>query len=112
MSGPGWPRSWSLDPRKIDGYLLDEAHAEGGPKARFFKRFGFAQQAPFSLSSALLAHPTRGTFVAETISARGDVKMIFEGPIVTPNGRSPRVRTVWRIDSGFDAHFITAVPLT
>ena len=41
MSAPRWPRDWSLDPIKIDGYPLDETHIEGGPKARFFKRFGF-----------------------------------------------------------------------
>ena len=112
MSVPRWPRNWSLDPRKIDAYLLDEAHVEGGPKARFFKRFGFGVNAPFALSSALLAHPTTHTFVAETLSARGDVKLIFEGPIATPDGRNPPVRTVWRIDGTSDAHFVTAVPLT
>ncbi|MGU3286342.1 DUF6883 domain-containing protein [Methylobacterium mesophilicum] len=46
MSLPGWPLSWSLDPRKISGYLLDETHIEGGPKARFFKRFGFGMHVP------------------------------------------------------------------
>lgn len=64
------------------------------------------------LSSALLAHPRRTTFAAETVSSRGDVKMIFEGPIRKPDGRDPRVRTVWRIDAAAHAHLVTAVPLT
>jgi hypothetical protein len=112
LSHPDWPRSWSLDPRKISSYLLDESHIEGGPKARFFKRFGFGMHDPLALSSALLDHPAESTFVGETISGRGDVKVIFEGPIVTPDGRNPRVRTVWRLDDARNAYFVTAVPLT
>lgn len=112
MSRPDWPRSWSLDPRKIDDYLLDESHIEGGPKARFFKRFGVHLGDPLSLSSAPLDHPTETSFIGKTVSARGDIKRIFEGPIVTPDGRHPRVRTVWRIDATGHAHFVTAVPMT
>lgn len=112
MSPPDWPRSWSLDPRKIDGYLLDESHIEGGPKARFFKRFGFHLGDPLSLSSALLDHPTETSYIGETVSARGDVKLIFEGPILSPDGRHPHIRTVWRIDATGHAHFVTAVPMT
>ncbi|MCJ2067131.1 hypothetical protein MKK63_31230 [Methylobacterium sp. J-088] len=101
-----------LDPRKIDGYLLDETHIEGGSKARFFKRFGFGIGDPLILSTSLLAHPSEDTFVGKTVSARGDVKVIFEGPITTPDGRNPHVRTVWRIDARWNAHFVTAVPMT
>jgi hypothetical protein len=109
LSRSDWPRSWSLDPRKIDGSLLDEAHVEGGPKARFFKHFGFHLGDPLALSSALLDHPTETFFIGETVSARGDVKLIFEGPIITPDGHHPHVRTVWRIDATGQAHFVTAV---
>ena len=112
MSRPDWPRSWTLDPRKIDGYLLDESHIEGGSKARFFKRFGFHLGDSLSLSTALLDHPTETSFVGEIVSTRGDVKLIFEGPLITPDGRHPRVRTVWRIDTKGHAHFVTAVPMT
>ncbi|MGU3286343.1 hypothetical protein [Methylobacterium mesophilicum] len=50
--------------------------------------------------------------MAETMSGRGDVKVIFEGPLVTPDGRNPQVRTVWRLDAARNAYFVTAVPLT
>ncbi|UMY15555.1 hypothetical protein MMB17_12330 [Methylobacterium organophilum] len=39
-------------------------------------------------------------------------KLIFEGPIRTQDGRSPRARTVWWIEDEPVAHFVTAVPLT
>ncbi len=111
MSDLPWPSSFSLDPRKVVHYLLDEAHVEGGAKARFFLRFGYAPAAPFVLASALVAHPTWDTFIAKTVSGRGDVKLIFEGPIQAPDGRTPRIRTVWRLDESGAARFVTAVPL-
>jgi hypothetical protein len=49
---------------------------------------------PLTSSAALLDHPADTTFVVETMSGRGDVKVIFAGPLVTPDGRNPQVRTV------------------
>lgn len=112
MSDLPWPSSFSLDPRKVVHYLLDEFHLEGGPKARFFLRFGFEAAAPFDLASALIAHPTWDTFVTKTVSERGDVKLAFEDPITAPDGRTPHIRTVWRLDENGAARFVTAVPLT
>jgi hypothetical protein len=107
-----WPSSFSLDPRKVVHYLLDESHVEGGAKARFFLRFGFSPATPFDLASVLLAHPTWNTFVNRTVSDRGDTKLVFEGPIVAPDGRTPRIRSVWRMDENGTARFVTAVPVT
>ena len=67
---------------------------------------------PLTSSATLLDHPADTTFVAETMSGRGDVRVIFAGPLVTPDGRNPQVRTVWRLDAARNACFVTAVPLT
>lgn len=112
MSDLPWPSSFSLDPRKVVNYLLDETHGEGGAKARYFKRFGYDQAAPYDLAAALLAHPSWDTFVTKTVSGRGDVKLVFEGSIAAPDGRRPTIRTVWRLDEAGKASFVTAVPLT
>lgn len=111
MRLPPWPLAWSLDPRKIGEYLLNEGHVEGGAKARFFIKFGFTTGSPDHLAYAILKHAQPETYVGEAISAFGDVKYVFEGSIDAPDGRKPRVRTVWRIDGRRTAHFVTAVPL-
>ncbi|WP_375464113.1 DUF6883 domain-containing protein [uncultured Methylobacterium sp.] len=112
MSLPPWPLAWSLNPRKTVEYLLNAHHAEGGPKARFFLRFGFTQEAPDHLAYELLSHARPETYAGQAISRFGDMKYLFEGPIRAPDGRMPRIRTVWRIDVNRTAHFVTAVPMT
>ena len=110
MSRDPWPVEWSINSRKIDGYLLNDQHAEGASKAQFLRRFGFGATA-LDLLLAISAHANPDAFVRETVSPRGDVKLIFEGPLQSPDGRNPCVRTVWRIDASFVAHFVTLVPL-
>ena len=100
-----------MDVRKIHGYLLNERHSEGGAKARFFRRFGFDPTSD-DLERALVEHARREAFVGTTLSARGDLKFVFEGRLKAPDGRYPIVRTVWRIDASFTAHLVTAVPLS
>lgn len=113
MIGLPWPPvRYSIRIEKITGYLLDPTHATGGPKARFFMAFGFDAARPAELMDALAGH-----FINRAPSRRLNVpdrapRVVFEGPIVAPDGRSPRVRSVWWVDEEHVAHFVTAVPLT
>jgi len=50
--------------------------------------------------------------VANSISDADGVTYLTEGPLETPSGRRPRVRTIWLIEAGQVApRFITAYPL-
>lgn len=97
---------------KIVDYLLDTAHPRGGPKARFFLAFGFSPAEPDAMAEALIDH-----LIGERCSVRADVahgrrRLIAEGPLATPDGRGPRVRTVWQHETGAGWRLVTAVPLT
>jgi hypothetical protein len=40
------------------------------------------------------------------------IKYVIEGPLTTPDGRAPIVRSVWFVETGRDRpRFITAYPL-
>jgi hypothetical protein len=100
------------DPRKIDSYLFDLSHARGGPKGRFFLRFGFTLGDPVGLMNALLDHGSRHE-VGTTETRLGATVYTIDGEIESPDGRNPRIRTVWQVDKGTDfARFITTVPLS
>ncbi len=78
---------------KVVGYLLSRTHAFGRTKAAFFESFGFTPTAWRALSQALLDHAEKG-------------------PLGTPDGRDPAVRTVWFIEAGeSQPRFVTAYPV-
>ena len=113
MSGPGpRPPAFVVPSEKLTHYLLVPTHPEGGSKARFFLGYGFSADQPEDLAAALLTHAAGAEHVG-TVPGRGGIKFVFEGPLDAPNGKTPRVRSVWQIDEGADppARFITAVPL-
>jgi hypothetical protein len=42
----------------------------------------------------------------------GDVRVTVDAPMAVPDGRAPRMRTVWKVDAGQTfARLITAYPL-
>lgn len=96
---------------KIFGYLLNPEHQYGASKARFFAAFGFTAENWQTLAKALLDHGQTHdvTRVRETgFGPRYEI----EGVISTPDGRNPRLRTVWQLDKGEIApRLITAYPL-
>jgi len=48
---------------------------------------------------------------AQQVISRHGQKYVVDGPITTPAGRMPIVRTVWIIDKGGDSpRFVTAYP--
>jgi len=99
-----------VDPAKISAYLLVEDHPEGGPKAVFFKRFGFSLRAPEALASALIEHVATYQVIRVRVTVFG-AKYEVTGPLLAPDGRLPKVKSVWTIDHGKSIpRFITAFP--
>ena len=100
-----------VQPDKILSYLLADNHPEGGSKSRFLARFGFNHAQWRILEQALLAHATEYDVVTVDETQYGPMYVIH-GVIQTPDGRNPRIRTVWMIRHGEDApRFVTAYPL-
>lgn len=98
---------------KIVKYLLNVDHPKGGAKARFFLKFGFASESPHLMADALLGHFV--LYPGTLLPASQDTfeRMVIEGPLMSPDGRNPQVRSVWqREDDGTAWRLITAVPLT
>ena len=100
-----------VEEAKVTDYLLDPAHRYGASKARFFAQFGFRAEAWEELALALLEHGRQNEVsrVNETgFGPRYEVK----GELTAPDGRCPRVCTVWQVDEGQTApRLITAYPL-
>jgi hypothetical protein len=95
---------------KLVDYLLSRAHPDGAGKAAFFERFGFSTAAWQVLRDALLEH-AREHEVVETGTSDFGTRYTVEGPIRSPDGRDPRVRSVWFIDVGApDPRLLTAYP--
>ncbi len=100
-----------VDRRKIMDYLLSVRHPDGQSKAAFFSSFGFRTAHWGTFADALRAHGGSGTVTGLTESDYG-VRYSVDGVIETPDGRNPRVRTVWVIASGDDEpRLVTAHPL-
>jgi len=96
---------------KITEYLLNPAHRYGASKARFFGAFGFRVEQWEILAQALREHGQNHdvTKVRETgFGPRYEV----EGALPAPDGRRPRVCTVWQLDrTAIAPRLITAYPL-
>ena len=100
-----------VEREKIAEYLLDPAHPYGASKARFFARFGFDAGMWETLAAALLAHGQQNEVARQKQTGFGP-RYEVEGEITAPDGRRPRVRTVWQVDDGEIApRLITAYPL-
>jgi hypothetical protein len=96
---------------KIVDYLLNPAHRYGASKARFFARFGFQSEKWEHLAQALRRHGQKHE-VKRTRETGFGPRYEVEGELNAPDGRSPRVRSVWQLDQGEVApRLITAYPL-
>ena len=110
MKLPNAEEAW-VHPDKILKYLLSETHETGGPKAAFFKRFGFSKEQWTVLDAALRRH-ARETDVVRTIESPNGVKYVLEGPLYTPDGRTPYIRSIWMIKWNMTvARLVSAYPL-
>ena len=99
-----------VERQKLLGYLLSMTHPDGRSKAELFVRFGFAADNWEVLQEALRRHGADNPVVQEVESAHG-VRYAVEGPLNTPTGGRPMMRTVWIVGPGTDApRLITAYP--
>ena len=97
--------------KKIEDYLLNPGHPIGGSKAVFFRRFGFSREQWHLLAGSLVRHARENPVASADSDADGTTYLV-EGPLETPSGRRPRLRSVWLVERGKLApRFITAYPL-
>lgn len=96
---------------KVVGYLLSADHPDGRSKATFFSEYGFRARQRGAFAGALLDHGSSGDMTSVAKSGYG-TRYSVDGAIKTPDGRNPRIRTVWITDSEHAApRLITAHPL-
>jgi hypothetical protein len=97
--------------RKITAYLLSFSHRDGRAKAAFFVRFGFTADAWDTLAGALRRH-AEDNDVAEIEQTLFGVSYTVEGPLTTPDERTPWVRVVWFVPTGeVVPRLVTAYPV-
>ena len=100
-----------VDESKVVEYLLSARHPDGRSKATFFSGFGFRGQRWVAFARALRDHGSHGEVTGVSRSDYGK-RYSVDGAIETPDGRNPRIRTVWIVDSERDApRLVTAHPL-
>lgn len=95
---------------KIADYLLNSAHPDNGGKAAFFVSCGFRQENWQIMADAFLLL-ARTAEVAKSVETFHGSKYIVEGPLETPSGKLPTVRTVWIVDRGTSSpRLVSAYP--
>jgi len=100
-----------VDENKVTLYLLSDAHPTGRAKSAFFQRFGFSPSSWLLLKNALLDHAQFGVISSEHETAFGR-NILIEGPIRSPDGRNPLLRTIWFVAAGEEVpRLVTAVPI-
>lgn len=96
---------------KITSYLLSLTHRDGCSKAKFFMQFSFTTENWEILAMALKQHAINNKITRTEISSFG-IRYVIEGEILSPDGRNPRIRSVWFLKNGTDiTSFVTAYPL-
>lgn len=100
-----------IEESKITDYLLALNHRVGAAKARFFISFGFDPGRPSELSDSLKKHAIVNRPTSEVDTGHG-IKFVVEGPLASPDGRNPEIRSVWVVDRGVDIpRLVSAYPL-
>jgi hypothetical protein len=87
-----------VERRKVVEYLLSPSHPDGSSKARFFLAFGFRVDKWQVFARALRKHG-RTHPVTASVESRHGTRYSVDGPLETPDGRNPKVRTVWILAS-------------
>lgn len=114
MIDDGWWPPLEIPDGKLTSYLLNVDHPKGGAKAQFFIAFGFHASRPQELGQALLDQfdALFGTDDMTFVQSEDGIRAVCEGSIAAPDGRRPRVRVIWQMQSFIAWRLITAVPLT
>ena len=102
-----------VEREKVVAYLLNREHPDGRSKALFFERFGFRATRWRQLAVAL-----RNQAIQSPVSKKEETlygtRYVVDGPIQTPTGDEPHVRTVWIVEQGRGAsrpRLVTAYPI-
>ena len=99
-----------VERKKVVEYLLSFSHPDGSSKAEFFSRFGFRVDKWEVLARALRKHG-RDHVVSVSVESAHGTRHSVDGPLETPDGRNPQLRTVWILAKGSRApRLITAHP--
>ncbi len=96
---------------KIRDYLLSPSHPEGQAKARFFFGYGFSHTDENLFAAALRHHVLTHS---ASLSKRNPYGIVYsvDGPLTSPDGRNPMIRSVWIVEEGSTApRLITAYPI-
>jgi|ERR1035438_5723560 hypothetical protein len=112
MSGMKLPHAEAavIEREKIVAYLLNPRHRFGATKAHFFSSYGFVPEKWELLADALREHGQKHE-VSKIVETGFGPRYQVDGELQTPDGRIPRVRTVWQWDKGQLApRLITAYP--
>lgn len=97
--------------KKVIAYLLYETHPDGRSKAAFFSRFGFSV-ARWEESAEMLIKHGKTYPVVKTARSEYGISYCVDGPIETPSGDCPAVRTVWITEEGSASpRLVTAYPI-
>jgi hypothetical protein len=96
---------------KLTRYLLSLTHPVGRYKAIIFRKFGFNEE-NVELLEALLLEIAQTKEVQKVTSTIYGKKYEIQSEIVSPNGRSIMLKTVWFIKTGTRmSSFVTAYPV-
>jgi len=96
--------------KKIVDYLLSQTHRDGRSKAVYFSGFGFSADDWQTMADALLRHATLHD-VAKVEASPFGRRYVIDGELDAPDGRLPKVRVIWFIETGSEApHLVTAYP--
>ena len=101
--------SLKVEQSKVADYLLNLAHPEGAPKAKFFLNRGFTRVAWEQMAEALRQHG-RSQPVTETVTTRFGKKFTVECQIETPDGKNPCIFTAWIVEGSRPPRLVTAHP--
>ncbi|MBI5848246.1 MAG: hypothetical protein HZB31_09920 [Nitrospirae bacterium] len=100
-----------VDRKKIIEYLLCESHPDGRTKAAFFMKLGFAVNQWEVMAEMLRKHGMTHP-VVKTVRTEYGMRYCVDGPVETPAGVKPSIRTVWIIEEGSsEPRLITAYPV-
>ena len=110
MSGASLPENLAIPGDKIARYLLNLDHPQGRSKARFFLGFGFSGDRTTEFADALFLQALRAPVRTVTPIPPDRCVIACIGPIATPSGREPWIRTVWLVEPDAGGRLVTAHP--
>lgn len=110
MGTPPLPGTLTIPGDKASKYLLNLNHPKGGSKAKFFFHFGFSPDRLVEFADAIFAQAVGARSFERYPTSFGLERIECVGPVWTPSGRKPWIRTVWLVTDPETASLVTAVP--